>query len=241
MPHASLDGVFTDPPYFDNVQYAELMDFCFVWLRLALQDEMPQFRRSTTRAADELTGNATLGRGLEHFTAGLSAVFKHYAAAIKPGAPFVFTYHHNDPTAYVPLVVAILDAQLNCTATLPAVAEMSASLHIAGTNSSVLDSVFVCRVGAAAIGNDDIEEALRQDAKALGSSGLRISAGDLRCLAAGHIARLTINLLAPTWDHAAPLTDRMGRASECILLATNACETLSLVEDLLGELSKDVA
>ena len=32
----SLDGVFTDPPYFDNVQYAELMDFCFVWLRIPL-------------------------------------------------------------------------------------------------------------------------------------------------------------------------------------------------------------
>ena len=29
----SLDGVFTDPPYFGNVQYGELMDFCYVWLR----------------------------------------------------------------------------------------------------------------------------------------------------------------------------------------------------------------
>ena len=33
LPPASLDAVFTDPPYFGNVQYAELMDFCFVWLR----------------------------------------------------------------------------------------------------------------------------------------------------------------------------------------------------------------
>ena len=31
-PH-SLDAVFTDPPYFGNVQYGELMDFCYVWLR----------------------------------------------------------------------------------------------------------------------------------------------------------------------------------------------------------------
>ena len=29
----SLDAVFTDPPYFGNVQYGELMDFCYVWLR----------------------------------------------------------------------------------------------------------------------------------------------------------------------------------------------------------------
>src|SRR5215510_6388752 len=33
MAPASLDAVFTDPPYFGNVQYAELMDFCYVWLR----------------------------------------------------------------------------------------------------------------------------------------------------------------------------------------------------------------
>ena len=33
LPDALLDAVFTDPPYFGNVQYAELMDFCYVWLR----------------------------------------------------------------------------------------------------------------------------------------------------------------------------------------------------------------
>ena len=33
---ASLDAVFTDPPYFGNVQYGELMDFCYVWLRRLL-------------------------------------------------------------------------------------------------------------------------------------------------------------------------------------------------------------
>ena len=36
----SLDAVFTDPPYFGNVQYGELMDFCYVWLlRLAGKEE----------------------------------------------------------------------------------------------------------------------------------------------------------------------------------------------------------
>ena len=36
---ASLDAVFTDPPYFGNVQYAELMDFCYVWLRRLVGEE----------------------------------------------------------------------------------------------------------------------------------------------------------------------------------------------------------
>jgi adenine-specific DNA methylase len=96
----SLDGVFTDPPYFDNVQYAELMDFCYVWLRRALAHEFEEFRPHSTQSSGDLTGNKTLGRGLEHFAEGLSEVFSAYARALKPGAPFVFTYHHNNPEAY---------------------------------------------------------------------------------------------------------------------------------------------
>ena len=43
----------SDPPYFDNVQYAELIDFCYVWLRIALVGEIPQFAPRSTRNADE--------------------------------------------------------------------------------------------------------------------------------------------------------------------------------------------
>lgn len=217
LPEASLDGVFTDPPYFANVQYAELVDFCFVWLRLGLREELPEFSAATTRSPAELTGNVTLSRGLEEFTSGLSAIFRHYAKALKPGAPFVFTYHHNAPSAYVPLVVAILDAGLDCSATLPAPAEMSASLHIAGTGSSILDSVFVCRAVVGPQANEDVESALTQDVTAMRRAGLRISEGDVRCLAAGHAARIAVNCLRPTWDAKAPLKDRMAEADRCLV------------------------
>ncbi|HEY1353095.1 MAG TPA: hypothetical protein VGF67_26065 [Ktedonobacteraceae bacterium] len=211
---ASLDGVFTDPPYFDNVQYAELMDFCFCWLRLGLQNEFEAFSPTTTRSFAELTGNSTLGRGIAHFTEGLSAIFCHYSAALKPGAPFVFTYHHNDPLAYVPLAVALLDAGMNCSATLPAVAEMQASLHLCGTASSVVDSVFVCRAGVLPQVPEDLERHTAADIRALRSAGLQVSEGDMRCLAAGHIARMVINRLFPTWNAQASLHERMGCVRE---------------------------
>jgi adenine-specific DNA methylase len=215
LPPESLDGVFTDPPYFANVQYAELMDFCYVWLRQGLVGDVAEFAPLSTRNADELTGNATLGRGIEHFTEGLSLVFRRYAGALKAGAPFVFTYHHNDPTAYVPLVVAILDAGLDCTRTVPAAAEMGASLHIAGTGSSVLDTVFVCRAAAlgAALDHRDVGEALTADAAAMIAAGVRLSTGDLRCLAAGHLARLAVNQLRSGWQHDRPLKQRVEAAA----------------------------
>jgi adenine-specific DNA methylase len=222
-----LDGVFTDPPYFDNVQYAELMDFCFVWLRIGLRADHPEFRVASTRHAGELTGNTSMARGLEHFGEGLSQVFRHYAAALKPGAPLVFTYHHNDPFAYLPIVVAVLDAQLDCLATLPAAAEMGASLHIAGTGSSVLDSVFVCRSAPpsldaearsakAAGGPEDLRVSLERDVAAMRAGGVRVTDGDCRCLVAGHTARLAINVLRRTWDAAAPIANRFLVAREAV-------------------------
>ena len=229
-----LDGVFTDPPYFDNVQYAELMDFCFVWIRLGLASSHSEFRSPSTRHADELTGNASMARDLEHFGEGLSTVFRLYASALKPGAPFVFTYHHNDPFAYLPIVVAVLDAQLECTATLPAAAEMSASLHIAGTGSSVLDSVFICRPasGPPLVSNEDLRVSLERDVSAMETAGVNVSDGDFRCLLAGHVARLTINALRRTWKATASVSDRFAVARHGVgrvLASLDPAPTLSSV------------
>jgi adenine-specific DNA methylase len=219
----SLDGVFTDPPYFDNVQYAELMDFCFVWLRQLLLGDVTEFERLTTRTEHELTGNDTLGRDLENFTQGLSSVFCKMAEALKEGAPLVFTYHHNDPMAYAPLVVALLDAGLTCTAVLPAPAEMTASLHIAGTKSSILDSVFVCRDEAWIQGRPTpdnlwsrpIDERVAEDTAKMAAAGYCCTQGDLQCLRAGHIASDAVRALAANWSSDEPLSERLRRAHEC--------------------------
>lgn len=237
----SLDGVFTDPPYFDNVQYAELIDFCFSWLRLALVAEDAAFAKNSTRSSDELTGNETLGRGIEHFAEGMSQVFQSFALALKAGGPFVFTYHHNDPMAYLPLVLAILDANLDCTATLPAAAEMAASLHISGTGSSILDSVFVCRKPAAMQRSKSVQAAfpldvrrecslaLAVDAAAMRDGGVKITVGDLRCLIAGHVARIAIRTLRPVWNRDASLTDRLRIARDCLEKITAMADVSSTV------------
>lgn len=217
LPPHSLDGVFTDPPYFDNVQYAELVDFNYAWLRLALKDDFAEFKPQSTRHAGELTGNNTMGRDLQHFTEGLSRIFCHYADALKPGAPFVFTFHHNEAQAYVPLIVAILDTGLDCTATLPVPAEMSASLHIARTNSSVLDSVFVCRKVKVGKNFLSVEDGLERDCLALTKAGLKLTAGDINCLTSGHVARITINKLKNTWNSSSGLIQRMSIAETLLV------------------------
>lgn len=208
----SLDGVFTDPPYFGNVQYAELMDFCYVWLRRLVGKDTPAFSRASTRNAQELTGNDNMQRGMAHFTAGLAQVFSRTATALKAGAPFVFTYHHNDISAYFPIAVAILDAGLICSKVLPCPAEMGASIHIKGTASSVVDSIFVCRrlQDRPIPEPDNMDDAVRDDVRQLEAGGLKPSLGDIRCVRYGHCIRQAINALAHDWQSQGAVEDKLA-------------------------------
>lgn len=196
LPDSSLDAVLTDPPYFGNVQYAELMDFCYVWLRKLVGRNLSAFKASSTRTPGELTGNADMGRGLDHFTEGLSSVFQRMARALKPGAPLAFTYHHNNLEAYYPIAVAILDAGLTC----------SASIHINGTGSSIIDTVFVCRQTGImqrkwlAESANEMTKIVEDDLALLRSGNIQSTSGDIRCITYAHLVRLAIWSLRKKWD-----------------------------------------
>lgn len=203
---ASLDAVFTDPPYFGNVQYGELMDFCYVWLRALLGEEAEGFERVSSRDAGELTGNQTSGRTLEHFTEGLAVVYTKMATALKPGAPLAFTYHHNKLDAYEAIGVAILDAGLTCSASLPCPAEMGGSIHIHGTDSSIVDSVFVCRSTGSAPKDtlcrsaEGLAALVAKELSELTEAGMTPRRGDIRCITFGHLTRLAIWNLRESWN-----------------------------------------
>lgn len=153
---------------------------------------------------------------MQQFASGLSEVFCRMSAAMKPGAPLVFTYHHNESEAYVPLIIAILDAGLTCTATLVAPGEMSASLHIAGTKSSILDSIFVCRAEDHET-RPEAKQRVQADIEAMREVPYEPTQGDILCLEAGHIAASAIRRLRLTWDPDEPLERRFEIATEAVL------------------------
>jgi len=222
MTPASLDAVLTDPPYFGNVQYAELMDFCYVWLRRLVGKTDLAFQAVSTRNANELTGNVTMDRGVNHFAAGLSESFCRMAQALKPSAPFIFTYHHNALEAYYPIAVAILDAGLTCSASLPCPAEMGGSIHINKTGSSIIDTVFVCRVTGKvprrwiAETPADIANLVREDIEHLRAGAVLPTRGDVRCIIFGHIIRLAIWQLRRTWKPVMPVEEKLAAVARYI-------------------------
>ncbi len=216
LPESFLDAVFTDPPYFGNVQYAELMDFCYVWLKRLIGEKVEAFRSVTTRNSQELTGNIDMGRDLTHFTEGLCAVFQRMTSALKPGAPFAFTYHHNLIEAYFPVAVAILDSGLACSASLPCPAEMGASIHINGTGSSIIDTVFVCRTTGVVprkkltCSPEGVAALVKEDLSELRKVSMKASSGDTRCIAYGHLVRLAIWNLRSGWDKTTNIPEKLS-------------------------------
>lgn len=206
----SLDGIFTDPPYMGNICYAELSEFFTVWLKRLLPHE-PAFQTfSSNETSAEIGENADP----VSFAEGLSRIFCRLAPGLKPGAPLVFTYHHNKLEAYAPLVAAVCAAGLHCTAVLPCPAEMVASIHISGTTSSVLDGVFVCRrpiPGSPAPPPETPAQAAAttpDDLKQIAHAGHIPTPGDMRCRLYGRLTRAAILALA---DELSALHDTKAR------------------------------
>src|ERR1017187_9802775 len=232
---SSLDGVFTDPPYYGMVQYGELMHFCYVWLRKLMGKDFPGLELETTKHADELTGNETEKRDLAHFAEGLAAVYTRMAQALKPGAPLVFTYHHNRQDAYLAVGTAILDAGLTCSASLPCPAEMGGSIHIHGTASSIVDTVFVCRDRGATPRAWLFEDAeglaliMAKELADLRAAGMKPTAGDIRCIALGHITRMAIWQIRSLWDATLP-------AEKKLAIFREAMNTIATVEKVTKRL-----
>jgi hypothetical protein len=145
----------------------------------------------------------------------------------------VFTFHHNQPDAYQAVAMAILDAGLISTASLPCPAEMAASIH----SSSIVDTVFVCRElgtmrGAWRFENaDDLARLMTREMDELCAADMKPTIGDMRCIAFGHITRRAIWGLRSGWDPSLPTAIKLTTirsAMDAISTVGGALEALYL-------------
>ncbi len=213
LPENSVDLVATDPPYHDSVAYSELLDYCWAWLRrLAEQDEPWVADYPHTRSDAEATGSRTAGRQLEHYAEALSRVYRGATLALKPGQPFVFTFHDNELSSYASIAVALLDTGLVPTRTISCPSEMRGSIHINATGSSRVDTVFCLRKPPAVLPDARPLPALISEQVAhLEAAGVHVSTGDRRCLTYGVLCERAVRNLHTDWMSDAPIGKRLER------------------------------
>ncbi|UCG01405.1 MAG: DUF1156 domain-containing protein [Candidatus Heimdallarchaeota archaeon] len=145
IPDNSVDLVITDPPYYDNVQYAELSDFYYIWLRLGLEDSYPWFKPPLSPKKAEIVKNPKLGKTEKDYQRGLKTVFAEIHRVLKVEGLLVFTFHHKQLKAWSSIIESLLDNEFYIAAVYPVRAEMETSTQIRGKKSIEFDIIFVCR------------------------------------------------------------------------------------------------
>jgi putative DNA methylase len=137
----------TDPPYAGNVNYAELADFFYVWLRLALKQRYSWFAPEYCEKNAEVIENRVRGKSMKDFYDGLGAVFRQTRANLPEHGLLVFTFHHADQegTVWEGLLQSLCDSGFEIAAVYPVHAEREASLHLLDKDNISYDLIHVCR------------------------------------------------------------------------------------------------
>lgn len=151
--------VSTDPPYYDNIDYSDLSDYFYVWLRRCLQDIHPSLVSTMlTPKAEELVANPYRHGGKEQaaefFVAGFNTVFKRIRQGANPDVPMTVYYAYKQQdngkdgktsTGWHTLLDGLIGAGWEVTATWPVRSERSGRMLSVGTNALASSIVLACR------------------------------------------------------------------------------------------------
>ena len=153
--------ISTDPPYYDNIAYADLSDFFYVWMRQSLKDIYPAlFRTMLVPKAEELVatpyrfGGSTEKARIFFEDGMVSACMQMYASAADD-IPVTIYYafkqrdtDENDATAstgWETMLAAIIRAGFCITGTWPIRTELSNRMTGRDANALASSIVLVCR------------------------------------------------------------------------------------------------
>ena len=152
--------VSTDPPYFDNVGYADLSDFFYVWLRRSLRSALPDlFATLAVPKADELVAtpcrHGSKGEAEAFFLDGMGQAMRRIAEQAHPGFPASIYYAFKQSeikvgsgtvsTGWETFLDAVIRADFAVTGTWPMRTELSNRMIGMGTNALASSVVLVCR------------------------------------------------------------------------------------------------
>jgi putative DNA methylase len=163
---ASSPGVIvcTDPPYYNNISYADLSDYFYIWLRRALGSVHTSLLSTIlTPKSSELVASPyrfTGGKGEaeRHFEAGLATAFREIRRIAMPDFPITVFYAFKQAesqvvsdggmatasTGWETMLTGLLDAGLAVVGTWPMHTERDQGLKT-GTNVLASSIVLVCR------------------------------------------------------------------------------------------------
>ncbi len=151
---SSIDVVVMDPPYYDNVMYAELSDFFYVWLkRTAGYVEPGLFRRQLTDKEHEAVANVARFKGQKgakvlagrDYQERMASIFAECRRVLKPDGVLTLMFTHKATGAWDALTTGLMKAGFTITASWPINTEAEGSLHIKDKSAANSTIFLACR------------------------------------------------------------------------------------------------
>lgn len=165
-------AISTDPPYYDNIGYADLSDFFYIWLKRSLSEVWPDlFRRLQTPKDEELVATPYRHGGRDaaeaHFMEGMGRALTAMRKASAPEIPLAIYYAFKQSekaedgvssAGWASFLQAVVASGLMVDGTWPLRTEMASRMIGSGTNALASSIVLVCRPRA-----DDARTTTRRD------------------------------------------------------------------------------
>jgi putative DNA methylase len=197
FPSNEFDAVITDPPYYDNISYAELSDFFYVWMKRAIGGRFPDhFGSELTPKKQEIVAAAyrhagSAERAKRAYEEMLEQAWQEAARVLKPTGILACVYAHKTTVGWATLVESLRRAGFSIEEAWPLNSEMASrvSHH---EDAALASSIFLVarKRDRAAIGRHDdvrpeLEQIVRERVGTLWEMG--ISGADLviACVGAG--------------------------------------------------------
>jgi putative DNA methylase len=150
--------VSTDPPYYDNIGYADLSDFFYVWLRRSLKPVFPElFATMTVPKAEELVATPYRHGGKTQaeifFMQGMTQAMHRLAELSHPAFPVTIYYafkqsetesEGNASTGWETFLDAVIQAGFAISGTWPMRTEKEGRVRDVGSNALASSIVLVC-------------------------------------------------------------------------------------------------
>ncbi len=175
-------GIFsTDPPYYDNIGYADLSDFFYVWLRQSLRPVFPDlFSTIAVPKADELVAapyrHGDRPKAETFFLTGMEQAMRRIAEHGHPSFPATIYYAFKQAetkqetgitrTGWETFLAAVIRSGFSITGTWPMRTELSNRMVGMGANALASSIVLVCRKRSAeakVAGRNEFIDALKEE------------------------------------------------------------------------------
>jgi putative DNA methylase len=155
IPDESLEAIITDPPYYGTIQYGELSDFFYCWMRRVLGDIFPDiFWQELTDKDREAVANPSRFRNMgespdelakRDYEAKMTMAWNEAYRVLKPFGVLTVQFNHKESGAWDTLAKALIDAGFEITASWAVSTENPQNLHQAKKNSISSTVILVCR------------------------------------------------------------------------------------------------